>query len=237
MKVLVLSFIIITNFIYADLIDLYRNKGINAVEEQLSKELMKKEYWDNHLENINVDLGYYESKKYLLLTKKRSKELQLFKVGGKNLNLLMEDNVILGEKEGDKKLRGDLKTPVGAYELTQKITKLDPFYGPLALVTNYPNTFDKIQNKKGDGIWIHGMPLNESREEFTKGCIALDNPNLKKLDKNMNFNESILLISDDSLAKASKDEISLILSSIFEWREAWKKSDIQTYLGFYSDSF
>ncbi len=104
-------------------------------------------------------------------------------------------------------------------------------------MTNYPNTFDKTLNKKGHGIWIHGMPLNEDREEYTKGCIALDNPRLQELDKSIDLNDSILLIADDTIKKASKDDISLILSSIFKWREAWKKSDIDEYIKFYSKSF
>ena len=104
-------------------------------------------------------------------------------------------------------------------------------------MTSYPNTFDKTLNKKGYGIWIHGMPLDQDREEFTKGCIALDNPKLKELDQNIEYNKSILLISDENIKKASKKDISLILASIFKWRDAWKKSDIDEYLKFYSKSF
>lgn len=237
MKIILLFFIVISNIIYADIVDIYRSQGLDAVKKHLEQQLMKKEYWESYLEDKNVDLGYYESKKFLLLTEKNTKELKLYEIGKKNLNLLMQNSVIVGEKKGDKTTEGDLKTPTGAYELTKKITKLDSFYGPLALVTNYPNTFDKVQNKKGYGIWIHGMPSDEKREEFTKGCIALDNPKLEKLDKSMNFNDSILLISDKNMKKASKKEISLILSSIFKWREAWKKSDINEYIKFYAKSF
>ena len=30
---------------------------------------------------------------------------------------------------------------------------------------------------------------NENREEYTKGCIALDNPKLEELDKNIEYNK------------------------------------------------
>lgn len=106
--------------------------------------------------------------------------------------------------------------------LTKKLTKLDQFYGPLALVTSYPNTFDKALNKNGHGIWIHGMPLNEEREKFTQGCIALDNEQLQVIDKSIAHEKSILLISDEHLPKTSKEEISTILAAIYKWREAWK---------------
>ncbi len=45
------------------------------------------------------------------------------------------------------------------------------------------------------------MPLNEDREEYTKGCIALDNPRLQELDKSIDLNDSILLIADDTIKK------------------------------------
>lgn len=237
MKKIVILLTIISNIMLADLVDIYRSEGLEAVKKHLEEQLTKKEYWEKYLEDKNVDFGYYESKKYLLVAQKETKEISIFKLDRKKNNLILRDSVIVGEKAGDKRDEGDLKTPTGAYELTEKLTQLDQFYGPLALVTNYPNTFDKIQNKKGHGIWIHGMPLNESREDFTKGCIALDNPKLQELDKNIEFNKSILVISDDNLKKVSKEDISIILASIFKWREAWKDSDIKEYLKFYSENF
>ncbi|RXK06959.1 hypothetical protein CRV07_05280 [Halarcobacter ebronensis] len=229
--------LLVFNCLSADLVDIYRSQGLEAVKEKLENELKKKEYWQSYLANKNVDYGYYESREFVILAQKDKKELTLYKVDKNQYSILLKDNVIVGEIVGDKQEEGDLKTPTGVYDLTQKLTKLDQFYGPLALVTSYPNTFDKTRNKKGHGIWIHGMPLNEDRESFTKGCIALDNFRLEELDNTIDYDKSVLLISEDSVNKASKEEISLILSSIFKWRDAWKKSDIDEYLGFYSDSF
>ncbi|XOB61519.1 L,D-transpeptidase family protein [Campylobacterota bacterium DY0563] len=237
MKKTLLFLILIINTLTADLVDVYRTEGLDAVKEELEKELMKKEYWQKYLADKRVDYGYYESRKYLILTQKRRKEITLFEVNRNSYNVLFKENVIVGEKDGDKEDEGDLKTPMGVYDLTDKLTKLDQFYGPLALVTSYPNTFDKVRDKKGSGIWIHGMPLNEERESFTKGCIALDNAKLEELDKSIDYDKSILLISDLAPRKASRNEISIILSSIYKWRDAWKKSDLDEYLRFYSDSF
>lgn len=237
MKKILFFLLSLYTFVFSDLVDLYRFQGIEAVKEQLDKELTKKEYWDRYLEDKNVDYGYYESKKYVLLAQKGAKELALYKVQDNNYELLLKENVIVGEIQGDKQIEGDLKTPTGVYELTQKLTKLDQFYGPLALVTNYPNTFDRSLNKKGHGIWIHGMPLNEDREEYTRGCIALDNPRLLELDGQIDIKDSFLIISEGEIQKSSKNEISDILSFIFKWRDSWKRSDIDEYLTYYSDSF
>lgn len=221
----------------ADLVEIYRSQGLEAVKIQLEKELTNKEYWQKYLADKQVDYGYYESKKFLIITQKGAKEIALYKVDKEKYDLILRDNVIVGEKDGDKQFEGDLKTPEGVYDLTNKLTKLDQFYGPLALVTSYPNTFDKTLNKKGHGIWIHGMPFDESREDFTKGCIALENLKLKELDKSIEFDKSILLISNENFKKASKEDISIILASIFRWKDAWKKSNIEEYLKFYSESF
>jgi murein L,D-transpeptidase YafK len=218
-------------------VEIYRSQGLEAVKEKLEEQLTKEEYWKNYLKDKNVDYGYYESKKYILITKKNLKEISLYKIEKDKYNLLLKDNVIVGENQGDKQEEGDLKTPVGAYEFTSKLTKLDAFYGPLALVTSYPNSFDKSLNKNGHGIWLHGMPLNEAREEYTKGCIAIDNPKLEKIDDMIEHDKSVILISDKNEIKASKDEISMILSFIYQWRNAWKDSDINEYIKFYSDSF
>ncbi|RYA23670.1 L,D-transpeptidase family protein [Malaciobacter marinus] len=236
MRILALFAFCVT-FLFADLIDVYRTQGIDAVKEKLEKQLQEKSYWNNFLEKKDVTYGYYESTKFLILVEKGTKELKVLKNVNNLFSQVVQDDVIVGEKSGDKQVEGDLKTPEGVYELTSKLTKLDSFYGPLALVTSYPNTFDKAMNKKGHGIWIHGMPLDEKREEFTQGCIALDNPNLMNLDKNISLNDALVLISEAKIEKVKKDDISSILSFIYKWKDAWRKSDIERYLSFYSNDF
>jgi len=236
-KIILLFLLICSTFLKADLINLYRTMGIDEVKKEIERQLKTKEYWNSYLQNIDVTYGYYETKKYVIVADKMSKKLELFKKEDKKFLKLLTQNMISGEKSGDKYTEGDLKTPVGAYKLTRKLTKLDQFYGPLALVTNYPNTFDKSLNKDGHGIWIHGMPLDETREDFTKGCIALENDNLLSLDKNIDFDESVLLISENSVEKVTKEEMSRVLSFIFSWTDAWRNSDIDEYLSYYDDDF
>lgn len=235
-KLLFLSIFII-NFLNADLAYLYRTQGIDAVKEKIEQQLKQKEYWEQYLDKKDVKFGYYESKQFIIYCEKQTKKLRLYKNENHKFLKLSDNNVIVGEKEGDKHIEGDLKTPEGAYDLTSKITKLDSFYGPLALVTSYPDNFDKSLKKKGHGIWIHGMPINEKREDYTKGCIALDNPALSELEKRIVFEKSILIISNKAVEDATKDELSSILSFIYSWKEAWKDSNFRTYLKYYSKEF
>lgn len=237
MKYLILFFIVVNSLSATpvDIIELYRTKGINAVEKEIANQLKTKSYWDFNLKNKEVINGYYESIRYVMICQKDLKDIKLYDT--KSKSQLFNSSVFVGKASGDKKVEGDLKTPIGAYDLTKRITKVDPFYGPLALTTNYPNIYDKSQGKTGHGIWIHGLPLNQERDDFTQGCIALDNTKIKKLDNKINISNSVLVISEKKLSTVSKDDMSIVLSSIFKWRDAWVESDITSYLSFYDKEF
>uniref|UniRef100_UPI0040471BBB L,D-transpeptidase family protein n=1 Tax=Aliarcobacter sp. TaxID=2321116 RepID=UPI0040471BBB len=231
-------FLILAFNVYAnDIVNTYRFEGIEAVEKEIENTLKDVNYWKNYLKDKNVDYGYYENKKYVILTQKEQLEVSLFEVIENDYKLLVKNNVIVGEVAGDKVFEGDKKTPEGVYELIEKKIDVDQFYGPFALVTSYPNTFDQSLNKTGSGIWIHGMPYNGEREKFTKGCIALDNLELENLEKNFDFTKAVLLTAQNEFKKATKDEMALILSSIFNWKYTWKYSLLEEYLSFYSIDF
>jgi len=217
------------------MMELYRTQGINAVEKAISHQLETKEYWDSNLQYKDVTNGYYESIRYVMICQKNLKDIILYDT--KNQQNIFSSNVFVGKSNGDKQKEGDMKTPLGAYDLTKRITQLDQFYGPVALTTNYPNIYDKSQGKTGSGIWIHGLPKHGDRDDFTKGCIALDNTKIKKLDNSININNSVLVISERKLDIVSKKDISIVMSNIFEWKNAWKNSDIKHYLNFYDKKF
>ena len=225
------------NLYAADLIALYRSEGINSVQKEIENKLKDIKYWQEYLKDKNVDLGYYESKKFVLLAQKEQSEITLYQKEENDHKLVLKDSVILGENQGDKYTEGDKKTPEGSYDLVEKRTNVDSFYGPFALVTSYPNIFDQSLDKKGSGIWIHGMPFNMDREKFTKGCIALNNNELENLEKNLDLDKTVLLIAENELKKPTKDDIALILSSIYKWKDAWKNSNIDEYLSYYSNDF
>ena len=236
LKLVIVVFLSV-NLFSKDFLELYRTQGINAVEKELEKSLRDVNSWKKYLENKNVDYGFYETKEYVIVAQKNNKEMSVFAKNGDDFKKISKDNMIIGEKAGDKYLEGDKKTPEGSYDLVQKRTGLDQFYGPLALVTSYPNNFDQSLNKKGHGIWIHGMPLNGDRENYTQGCLALNNEKLKELEKNIDYKKTVLITSGDEFKKAKKEDIALILSSIYKWKDAWKTSNINEYLSFYSKEF
>ena len=73
-------FSLLTLNIYAtDLITLYRQEGINSVQKEIENKLKDIKYWQEYLKDKNVDLGYYESKKFVLLAQKEQTEITLYK--------------------------------------------------------------------------------------------------------------------------------------------------------------
>jgi len=236
LKIIILLLLSI-NIFANDIFELYRTKGINAVEQKLKESLKDIATWEKYLENKNVDFGFYETKEYVLITQKDNKQISLYKKDKDDFKEISKDSIIIGEKYGDKVISGDKRTPEGAYELLQKRTGLDQFYGPFALTSNYPDNFDKSLNKTGHGIWIHGMPLNGDRDKFTQGCIALENDRLEALENNIDYKKTVLITTNTQFQKATKSEIALILSTIYKWKDAWKYSKIDEYLSYYSKDF
>jgi len=233
MKIVFLLLLSIT--LYANnILSKYRHSGINGIEKQLDLELAKEQYWSEELKNIDTKFGYLESYNSILSCDKNSSTLSLYKKDANNTFVEMKKyDAFTGKIPGDKEVEGDLKTPIGIYNIKQRLDKdkkLDPFYGPLAFVTSYPNLYDKMRNKNGGGIWIHGLPLNQERDTFTKGCIAINNQSIKCLDNHIDINNTILIINpNESKKSVSKSELSNILSQLYMWRYAWKYNELFSF--------
>lgn len=226
----------------SDILTNYRINGINTIEKQMDFELTKKEYWSAYIKDIDTTFGYIESYPNILVCNKENSTLNLYTKDSNNTyEFKNKYGAYTGKIKGDKLKEGDLKTPVGIYKITKKLSKenkLDSFYGPLAFVTSYPNTYDKYRGKNGHGIWIHGLPTEQERDEFTKGCIAIDNTNIKCLNDIIDIENTILIINSDKVKKGiSKEILVSILSQLYSWRYSWLFDDIDGYLNFYSKGF
>lgn len=68
----------------------------------------------------NVEYGYYEYNKYIIVAQKENKELSLFENSEDGYKLITKEKMIIGENLGDKFLEGDKRTPEGSYDLVQK---------------------------------------------------------------------------------------------------------------------
>ncbi|SFV50097.1 putative periplasmic protein [hydrothermal vent metagenome] len=233
-------FLLLTSTLFANtILDLYRQKGLDATQKELDKELTQKSYWKSVINKSDTSFGYIEGYNSLLICDKNSSTLKLYQKDNNGKFILKNEyNAFTGKNKGEKQYEGDLKTPVGIYNLVKKLSKVDSFYGPLAFVTSYPNLYDRYQNKKGHGIWIHGLPLHQKRDTFTKGCIAIDNDSIKCLSQEIDMSRTVLLIFENKeIIKNQKKELITLASWLYKWRNAWKYNDIDTYLSFYAKDF
>jgi len=238
MKTILLLLFSISLFAIDDLTD-YRINGIEKIEKKMDLQLTKKEYWDKYIQNIDTSFGYIEKYSSILTCDKNSSTLNLYKKDkNSTFKFIKRYDAYTGKEAGDKVKEGDLRTPIGIYKITKKLKKLDSFYGPLAFVTSYPNIYDRFKGKDGHGIWIHGLPTGQERDQFTKGCIAIDNSGIKCLDKNIKIENTLLIINKTKVPKnISKEKLSTILSQLYMWRYSWIYNDIDTYINFYSKDF
>ena len=220
----------------------YRENGIDAIQKQMDLELTNREYWSEYIKDMDTTFGYIESYSNILTCDKEKSTLNLYMKDSNNTyGFVKEYGAFTGKIKGDKIKEGDLKTPIGIYKLTQKLSrdnKLDPFYGPLAFVTSYPNSYDKYRGKNGSGIWIHGLPIEQERDKYTRGCIAIDNSNIECLDRNIDIDKTLLIIDPIEVEQnISKETLTSILASLYSWRYAWLYGDIDKYLELYASDF
>ena len=132
----------------------------------------------------------------LIIIDKSERELKLMKNG----ITIKEYRIDLGfDPVGHKYFKGDGKTPEGLYFISKKSTTSD-FY--MALQISYPNNWDKrnaisFGKNAGDFIMIHGEPnMNKNKKnikDWTDGCIALKNEDIKEIYENVSINTPIYI--------------------------------------------
>lgn len=238
MKKLFIVWLTFTIYLCAtSLVQTYRKEGLKALELQIEKMLQSQEYWQKYLDDKDIKKGYYEFNTPIVFVDKIAKTMDLYHNKNYKLSLTSSQEVIVG-KMGDKQKEGDLKTPVGVYEIVRRFIPNDSFYGPVSFELSYPNVLDKLDKKNGYGIWIHGFPLNQKkREHLTKGCVAVENDILKKFDKDLGVDKAIVIISEKGDVVATKQDIKILLSSLYVWKNAWKYNNLEYYLSFYDKDF
>lgn len=233
-KAIVLVLLVSGSLFADDAITLYKSGGKKLIE----KEAHHVSYWSSIVTGKDLRFGYFERALSLLTCSKEKGSLDLYTPDPqKRFSLKKRYSALTGKNAGDKMVEGDLRTPVGVYTLTEKKKQVDPFYGPMAFVTSYPNVYDRIRGKNGSGIWVHGVPLTGTRDSFTRGCIAINNDDLIQLDKTINPSNTLLIIDTAPKKPIEPASYSAVLAGLYQWKYAWTYNDLEAYLSFYDPSF
>lgn len=150
--------------------------------------------------------------------------------------------VSIGKSGFGKTLEGDLKTPVGVYHVTQFLNdaELPAKYGNGAFPLNYPNIEDRLSQRTGSGIWLHGLPKGvDSRPQLdSDGCVVVDNDSFDSLRSLIQVNETLVVLSPDfQWSTKTQPAHDQLLKTIEQWRQDWQTIDNSAYLDHYDVSF
>lgn len=167
--------------------------------------------------------------------------LYLFEIKNHTLIKIFDEYASIGKNGSGKNFEGDKKTPLGVYTLEKKITKpLSDFYGDGAFPIDYPNVYDKLLNKTGHGIWIHGTPKDtySRAPKSSDGCIVISNENLNILESILKDKNTKVIVSklsyDQYFATENKIDNHNTFMSYFEsWINNWRLQNYSAYIAFY----
>lgn len=150
----------------------------------------------------------------------------------------------IGLKGVGKERAWDRRTPLGVYFLTEKLdtSRLHEKYGVAAYPLDYPNAWDRMNARTGDGIWLHGVDRNNPERPplDTDGCLALPNEELQKLADGLTplVTPVIVVRTMAWSTPAEQDELRLEFRLALDmWRRSLEEEDIFTYLSLYADDF
>jgi murein L,D-transpeptidase YafK len=150
--------------------------------------------------------------------------------------------ISLGKNGVEKSREGDQKTPIGVYTIISAKDKLPDFYGPGAYPVDYPNDWDKLNGRKGHGIWLHGTPSETySRPPWaTDGCIVLTNEDFARLRTFIDVSRTPVVIGQGvewrERDRWEADRASF-MAAFTRWKSDWESLDTSRYLSHYSNDF
>ncbi len=183
-----------------------------------------------------------EGEFYALIVDKSEQRLHVWRIKDGEPSHVDDFRCSTGENDGDKWVRGDMKTPEGVYFFCSLIDgrTLPSKYGPWAFTTDYPNFVDRRRGKNGDGIWLHGRDKPLGPKPDSNGCVALENADLVKVSRYVRLQNTPLIVVD-KVRMAPQSEIAQqereVRNFIESWRRSWESKNLTTYMEHYSPNF
>ncbi len=182
--------------------------------------------------------------KHIIIVEKSTQKLYIY--SNYNNKPVKTFGITTGKKDGQKYFEGDLKTPEGIYYFRRTLSgnelpKTDD-YGEKAFTMNFPNPIDKLERRKGSGIWLHGAFDSNKVEtaNSSRGCVVMKNNDLNTVSKYVFLNDTPIFIykkikySTVDEIKAKRDKF---LSYFKKWKNSWEKKDLENYIDSYSSLF
>ena len=193
----------------------------------------------------NLLLAPNAQQKHLIVVDTSKSRLYLYSNEAEQLKYVADYYITVGKNGVIKQSEGDKRTPIGVYFARPKLNQpLPDLYGEGAYPLNYPNEWDKENNRRGSGIWLHGTPSNTySRPpRASDGCVVLTNQDLKSLEPFLQTGKTPVVIVNNLewLDSTSNNPLTLkkeLSAAIDTWLNDWKAQDTEKYLSHYSKDF
>lgn len=189
-------------------------------------------------------LHFSPRQRHALVVDASRSRVYLYENNGGVPRLVDDFYATLGTHGIGKDREGDKKTPVGVYQVISFIpgNKLPDLYGWGAFPISYPNAWDRLLGKGGNGIWLHGVPSDSYARapRASDGCVALANIDMERIAKRIAGGETPVIISDQvewissAVRNAERQAFLRILES---WRKDWESRDAEDYLAHYARGF
>ncbi|MFC1542356.1 murein L,D-transpeptidase family protein [Pseudomonadota bacterium] len=192
-----------------------------------------------HLLQLGADI-----KSVFLVDKARSRMFVYVRNSSGEFERVADEYIVTGAKGGDKQKRGDARTPNGIYRFVKRLDdrELEARYGPVAFPIDYPNELDKLHQKNGYGIWMHGYPVGVGRRppQDTRGCFALPNDRLLAMAEHVYLKQSWVIVGENFVFDQKERQGKLLDSvkgSLEQWKQDWSALDTEAYLNHYHTAF
>jgi murein L,D-transpeptidase YafK/Tfp pilus assembly protein PilF len=193
---------------------------------------------------LPVPLLYLPASSRCAIVEKESQTLLLFRSTPTGLQLDRTFACSTGAREGEKSEKGDLKTPEGIYIFRKILTgnHLPNTYGKMAITLDYPNSFDRLEGKGGNGIWVHAT--NEVLRPYlpnkTKGCVVVSNEDIQALSNLITLQQTPIVIVSKIRYQTSTEaesELASLKKFLADWSNYWRNKLIDKYISMYSPRF
>lgn len=155
-----------------------------------------------------------------------------------------ETYMSVGQRGVGKERAWDRRTPLGIYFVVDQLdtSRLHEKYGVTAFPLDYPNEWDRLNERTGDGIWVHGvLPGEERRPPFdTDGCLALPNEDLAELEPRFLPLTTPVIVTREMqwVSEESRQTLRAELrESVDRWVSSLANADLHAYLSLYASDF
>lgn len=176
---------------------------------------------------------YSHAPAFLIAVDKMEQRVRIFERKSP-LAKMAEYTCTTGQKEGDKLVEGDLKTPEGVYFVEKYINSgLDyTLYGYEAYPLNYPNPVDRLRKKTGFGIWIHGKGIPIVPFD-SNGCVGMFNEDIANLKQKPMVGQPVTMgidvIHETVPDKKRAETAARLVINVQAWAKAWSDRSPQMF--------